>query len=114
MSAIRMLAMLMVMLLLTGGVLAADSSDKDDEWADFRTMMTERHKMVRSMMAMNREMMVILKDLNHKPSPAEKEKLGNMINDIDDMIAHDVEIGKKMMKKWKKEDWGDKGRRDDM
>jgi len=103
-----------MMLLLCGGVWADDSSSNNDEWADFRMMMTERHKMVRSMMAMNREMMVILKDLNHRPSAADREKLGNMIKDIDDMIAHDVEISKRMMKKWKKEDWGGKGPRNNM
>lgn len=108
MRTLSMLAMLVVMTLLTSTVWAEDKGHNMDEWADFRTMMTERHKMVRSMMAMTRETMIIINNLNHKPSPAEKKKLGNMIKDIDGMIARDVEIGKKMMKKWKKKDWGDK------
>jgi len=104
-----MLAMLVMMTLLTGTVWADDKAKDMDEWADFRTMMTERHKMVRSMMEMTREMMVIVKNLDHRPSAAEKAKLESMIKDTDAMIAHDVEIGKKMMKKWQKKDWGDKG-----
>lgn len=110
MKTMRILALMMLMLVLSGGAWAEDSNEKDDEWADFRMMMTERHQMVRNMMAMNREMMVILKNLDHRPSAADKEKLDNMIKDMDDMIAHDVEIGKRMMKKWKKEDWGEPGR----
>jgi len=114
MRMMNVLAMVMVTMLLTGTAWAADDGQKMDEWADFRTMMTERHKMVRGMMEMNSELMKIVKNLNHKPSAAEKEKLGNMIKDIDTMIAHDVEIGKKMMKKWKKKDWGDKGHHGNM
>jgi len=114
MKKMSMLAILMATMFLSGAAWAGEDGQKMDEWADFRTMMTERHKMVRGMMEMNRELMVIIKNLNHKLSGEDKEKLGNMIKDIDTMIAHDVEIGKKMMKKWNKKDWGDKGHHGNM
>ena len=105
-----------VVMCLSAGVVMADSKDKKDgdDWAVFRTMMTERNKMVRSMMAMTRETMKIVRDMNHKPSAEDKDKLNTMINDIDKLIEHDVDTGKKMMKKWKKDDWGDKRTQDKM
>ena len=114
MRAIMIVAMLMAMMLLGGSIWADDDATKTDEWADFRTMMTERHKMVRSLMTMTRETMTIVKNMEHHPSAADKKKLDNMINDVDSMIEQDVEIGKKMMKKWKKDDWGDKSNHGNM
>jgi hypothetical protein len=108
-----MLVILLTMMLLTS-VVWSDDDKTTDEWTDFRIMMTERHKMVRSMMTMTRETMEIVKNMEHHPSAADKKKLDNMIKDVDTMIEQDVEIGKKMMKKWKKEDWGDKGHHGNM
>ena len=66
-------------------------------------------------MMMLRETMQIVRDMNHHPSEADKEKLNKMIDETNDLMKHEAETGKKMMKKWKKEDWGDKsGRKDDM
>jgi len=71
------------------------------DWSDFKMMMTKRHKMMRKMMGMNRDVMKILLGLNHKPSADEKKKLSEMINKLDDMIAMDKEMGMKMKDKWK-------------
>jgi len=110
MKGLQILVVTIAMVLSAGTVLASDDKDgSKEDWSDFRMMMTERNKMVRSMMAMTRETMMIIRDMNHKPSADDKKKLDGMITDIDKLIEHDVETGKKMMKKWKKDDWGDKG-----
>ena len=71
------------------------------DWSDFKMMMTNRHKMMRDMMAMNRDVMKILVGLNHKPSADEKQQLSDMIMKLDKMIAMDKEMGMKMKDKWK-------------
>lgn len=109
MKQLQILLVAVMLLASVGTVMASDKDKKDgDDWADFRMMMTERNKMVRSMMAMTRETMKIVRDMDHRPSAADKQKLSDMIDDIDKLIEHDVDTGKKMMKKWKKDDWGDK------
>lgn len=97
---------LMVLMLLVSGMALAEKSndhhngDKKEDWSDFRMMMTDRHKMMVSMMNMQKKTMEILQGLNHKPSASEKKKLGKMIVKLGDMIAEDKAISKKMMKKW--------------
>lgn len=114
MKALRVVMLPMVLLFVSGAVLA-DSDDKNSEdWKDFSAMMTERSKMLRSTMMMLRETMQIVKDMNHHPSAADKEKLEKMIDETNTLMEHEAETGKKMMKKWKKEDWGDKRGSGDM
>jgi len=112
MKALRIVMLPMVMLFASGAVLA-DSDDKNGEdWSDFSKMMTERSKMLRETMMITRETMKIVRDMNHHPSAAEKDKLDKMIKEMNGMMEHEADLGKKMMKKWKKEDWG--SNRDDM
>lgn len=107
----RLILVLLTSLLFTTAVWA-DKDDKerrdDDQWSDFRMVMTQRHEMMVGMMKMTRETMEILKNLNHKPSAAEKEKLAMMIEDLDRMMARDKEMSNKMMHKWNKDDKWDK------
>jgi len=112
MKALRVVILPMAMLFASGAVLADSDDQKKQDWSDFSAMMTERSKMLRDTMMMTRETMKIVKDMNHHPSAADKEKLETMIKEIDVLMEHEAEIGKKMMKKWQKKDWGNK--RDDM
>lgn len=114
MKALRVVMLPMVMLFASGAVLADSDENNDENWNDFSAMMTERSKMLRTTMMMLRETMQIVKDMNHHPSAADKEKLAKMIDETNGLMEHEAELGKKMMKKWKKEDWGDKGGRDGM
>jgi len=69
-------------------------------------MMKEHHRMNRDMMIMLKETMTILKGLEHKPSPAQKKKLGEMI----ERLEKDIEHHRKMMKKYKDRDKHKDGR----
>ena len=64
-------------------------------------MMKARHEMMNGMMSMMKETMFIVKNLNHKPSPAEREKLAGMIKRMDEMMAQHDEMHEKMRKKMK-------------
>lgn len=64
-------------------------------------MMKARQEMMTDMMGMLKETMTILKNLNHKPSAAEKEKLADMIGRMDEIIASHDEMHEKMHKKMK-------------
>lgn len=64
-------------------------------------MMKARQQMMTDMMGMLRDTMAILKDLNHKPSSAEREKLAGMIQRMDEMMAQHEEMHEKMRKKMK-------------
>jgi len=66
------------------------------------SMMQERHQMGQEMMEMLKETMSILKGLNHQPTAAEKQKLGEMIGRMDAIM----EKHKTMMEK--KQEWKDK------
>lgn len=114
MKALRIVILPMVMLFASGAVLADNDDKNSEDWKDFSAMMTERSKMLRSTMMMVRETMKIVRDMNHHPSAADKEKLNKMIDEVGDLMEHEADVGKKMMKKWKKEDWGGKRGSDDM
>ncbi|MFQ5585327.1 MAG: hypothetical protein ACE5GF_00645 [Thermodesulfobacteriota bacterium] len=48
--------------------------------------MAKHHRMMTELMEMIRETMVILKNLDHRPTPAEKRRLGKMADRLDTMI----------------------------
>ncbi len=50
-------------------------------------MMAAHHESIRQMMEMVRDTMAIVRDLNHKPSAADKKKLSTMIDRMDEIIA---------------------------
>ncbi|MFQ5470315.1 MAG: hypothetical protein ACE5EH_08410 [Gammaproteobacteria bacterium] len=67
----------------------------------YQEMMRERHRMHNEMLVMVKATMVILKDLNHKPSPAQREKLGKMINRIDEMMTRQKEMAEETKNRMK-------------
>ncbi len=56
--------------------------------------MTARGQYMDEVMEMLHETMTILKGLNHKPTKDEKKKLGEMINDLDDLMKSHSEMMK--------------------
>lgn len=65
---------------------------KDDPWA-------MHHQMKKEHLGMLKDLMVIVRDLNHKPTEAEKTKIDGMIKRLDDMIEQcDKWKGKRMKK----------------
>ncbi len=108
-------------LILTGGFASADGSDMPDGMDHQGKMSMEGKKMGRAggmemmkahqqmaieTMAMLRQTMSILQDLNHKPSAEDKELLGKMAGRLDTMMSDSQEMGKRMeerMEKRKKE-----------
>ncbi len=69
----------------------------------------EHHAMKLEMMEMLRETMTIIKDLNHKPTDAEKKKLGDMIERLTEMEKKCKERKKECATKYKdKKKWRDK------
>lgn len=65
--------------------------------------MDNRYYHMSGVMEMLKETMTILRDLNHRPTDAEKQKLTEMINQIDEMMMKKKEMmkdkDKGMMKK---------------
>ena len=121
MKAFRYLSILNLGLFLafaaSGPVLASDDHDGDrsmkDKWADFRMIQTERHKMITELMVITRDLAEILRNLNHRPSAAERDALAGMARKLDEMLEHDRKISRKMAHKWKKNWSDDKGKRGD-
>lgn len=64
-------------------------------------MMEQRKEMMDSMMAMMKQTMGILKDLNHTPSADQKKKLEEMMSNLDDMIKKHDAMHDDMMKQMK-------------
>ncbi len=93
---------------VASGMHDGDHAKKEDKWADFRMIQTERHKMITGLMTITRDIAEILRHLNHKPSASEKEALARMTRELDEMLRHDKEISRKMADKWKKNWSGDK------
>jgi len=98
-------------LILTGGFVNAHESGEPDGMdhqgkksmegkksgrAGGMEMMNARQKTMIETMAMLRQTMTILQDLNHKPSAEEKEMLGSMIGRLDTMVSDSLERQKKM------------------
>ena len=66
------------------------------------SMMAEHQQMGQDMMGMLKETMSILKDMNHQPGAAQKQRLDEMMGRLDAMM----EQHKSMMEK--KQEWKDK------
>ncbi len=101
----------------SGPAMASPDHDGDhsmkDKWADFRMIQTERHKMITQLMVITRDLTEILRNLNHRPSDAERESLARMTKTLDEMLEHDKAISRKMAHKWKKNWSGDRDERKD-
>ncbi|RMH22655.1 MAG: hypothetical protein D6698_00845 [Gammaproteobacteria bacterium] len=61
--------------------------------------MKRHYKEMEEINGMLRDVMVILRDLNHKPSPAERKQLNNMINRLDEIMEERKRMHKRYMKK---------------
>jgi hypothetical protein len=82
--------------LLTTGLLSASilspvyadghKKDKEEEYENHQGHAMSQHHV--KMMQMLSETMSILRDLNHKPSDAEKARLSDMIMQLDDMAKN--------------------------
>ena len=84
---------------------AEKDRDGDPRRDHYKKAFEERHQMSQNMMAALKETMTILRDLNHKPTVEEKQRLSDMIEQMDTMMSrHDemVEMAKKRMKKHRK------------
>ncbi len=57
--------------------------------------MQEHHKMMTDMMGMIKDTMGIVKDLNHKPTAEQKEKLSDMIDNMEGIMKMHEEKMKK-------------------
>ncbi len=64
----------------------------------------KHHKMKKEHMGMMREVMVILRDLNHKPSAEQKKRLNAYIEKLDDSLAK--------CEMWEKDGAHHKGKKD--
>ncbi len=90
-----LLAGALVLMLAGGQVLAGEMKGHDKGKSMFGQMMKERQQMMTDMMGMMKEMMGILRNLNHKPSAAERERLGEMMR----KRMKEMHGERKMMKK---------------
>ncbi len=112
----RTLTALPVALILTLAVSGTAMAEKDHhkkhgdkgQWSDFRMIQTERHKMIRGLMEVTRDLTEILANLNHKPSADEKAALAKMGKRLSKLIEKDDELSRKMAGKWNKKWSGDK------
>ena len=69
-----------------------DSGKSGDKREMYMKMAQERHEMSIDMMKMLRDTMEIVKNLEHRPTAEEKEKLGKMISQMDEMISKHEKI----------------------
>ncbi len=65
-------------------------------------MMKARQQLMLETVAMLQATMSIMRDLNHKPSDEERERLDKMIARIDTMMADQEEMQKKMQERMEK------------
>ncbi len=96
-----LLAGALVLLLAGGQVFAGEMKGHGNGKSMFGQMMKERQQMMTDMMGMMKEMMGILRNLNHKPSAAERERLGEMMQHMDEMMARHEEMHEMMRKRMK-------------
>lgn len=90
---------------LIGALLSAPAfADRDkDEYeyrgydkSKYKEHMEKRHQMNMDMMEAIKETMIILRDLNHKPSGAEKDRLDDMIQRMERIIDEHTNMGRQM------------------
>ncbi|MBI1195691.1 MAG: hypothetical protein GC138_07590 [Gammaproteobacteria bacterium] len=100
------------LLAFAGSSMAADRDDwkkgnSDAQWDDFRMVQTERHEMIVGIMKITKDLVNIVNNLNHHPSEADKVQLQEMGKKLDELIAKDDELSRKMAGKWNQK-WQDK------
>jgi alpha-D-ribose 1-methylphosphonate 5-triphosphate diphosphatase PhnM len=81
---------------------AEKDRDGDSRRDHYKKAFEERHQMSQNMMSALKETMTILRDLNHKPTVAEKQRLSDMIEQMDVMMSRHDEMAKKRMKEHQK------------
>ncbi len=69
--------------------------------------MGEHHRMMSDLMEIMRDTMAIVKNLDHRPTPVEKKRLGAMADKLDRMMKKHKETGKRH-KKMKERCWDSK------
>ena len=88
---------------VAGSTLASDGGMMHDGMMGSKKMymhrMMKHHKMMDNMMKMLKETMVILRDLSHRPTEAQKKKLEEMIEKMDKMIKMHNQMMMKMKQK---------------
>ena len=77
----------------------ASNNDDDDKQKNYQEHYKQRHQMNMEMMQMLSETMTILRDINHKPSDTEKARLGDMIKQLEQMIAEHKMMTDKTMQR---------------
>ncbi len=87
-----LILMLMSSLLAQAPANAGDDTDKGDH-PDWRMMMHERQQMTQDVLGMMKETMAIIRNLNHKPSDAEKARLGEMMSKLDGFMEKEKKRG---------------------
>lgn len=80
----------------------------NDDGDGYRMMYREHHQVTQDMMMMLKDVMGILKGMNHHPTAEEKERLGKMMDKLDKMMAEHEDMMKKAkdyhekrMERWK-------------
>lgn len=91
-------------LLLSTFLLTPAFADKNGHDEGYRhhgkkKWMMHHHKQMDEINGMLRDVMVILRDLNHKPSAAERNQLNNMIHRMDEIMEERKHMREKYMKK---------------
>ena len=81
----RFLCAGLISALFVSPVFASKDNDNDKR-KNYQEHYKQRHQMNIDMMQMLSETMVILRDINHKPSAAEKARLSDMIKQLDEMM----------------------------
>lgn len=72
--------------LIAAPVFASKNDDDDDRKARYKEYYMQRHQMNMDMMQMLSETMTILSNLNHMPSAKEKQRLNDMIKQLNEMM----------------------------
>jgi len=75
------------------------SNNDDDKLKNYQEHYKQRHQMNMDMMQMLSETMTILRDINHKPSATEKTRLGDMIKQLEQMMAEHKMMADKTMQR---------------
>jgi len=88
-----------------GAAFADEGKKSSDEalqqWKDFRETQTLRHEMLLELFDVNRELIKIVRNLNHHPAESDIGKLDEMDTRIGELLKKDEMYSKKMTKKWK-------------
>lgn len=84
--------------LFVSPIIASDNGD-DDKRKNYQEHYKQRHQMNMDMMQMLSETMIILRNINHKPSDAEKARLDDMTKQLEQMMAEHKMMADKAMQR---------------